>query len=387
MSVVILGAGQAGFQTALSLRAEGYGEPITLIGEEPHLPYQRPPLSKGFLLGKQTIEGATLRPESFYTSQRIDLITGDRALAIDRGNRRVTLASGARLEYKKLVLATGARVRTLPREGLAYLRTQADAVELKQRLDAVGTVAIIGGGFIGLEVAAAARALGKSVTVYEIQDRLMPRCVSPAVSEFFLRVHSAHGTEIFFGSPTVEPADLVVAGIGVVPNLELARESGLPVANGIAVDDHLRTADENIFAIGDCAEHPNFFSRSRTRLESVQNAVDQAKVAAANIAGRQESYRAVPWFWTDQFDIKLQMAGLSDGADREVLRGDLESHKFSVFYFRNARLIAVDSINRPGEHLTARKLLAAGAALTPEQAADESSDLAQQARLASALQK
>jgi 3-phenylpropionate/trans-cinnamate dioxygenase ferredoxin reductase subunit len=376
MSVVIVGAGQAGFQTALSLRAAGYLEPITLIGEEPHLPYQRPPLSKGFLLGKQAIESAVLRPEPFYAAQRIELITGARVQRIEPQFRRVILTSGARICYEKLVLATGARVRTLPLARISYLRTHVDAVDLKQRLGEAAEIAVIGGGFIGLEVAAAAAVLGKRVTVFEMQDRLMPRCVSPVVSEFFRRVHGEHGIEIRLNSPASAPrADLVVAGVGVSPNVELAREAGLPVANGVVVDEYLRTADENIFAIGDCAEYPNPFAGSRTRLESVQNAVDQAKTAVANIAGRKESYRAVPWFWTDQFDVKLQMAGLSGGADQEALRGDPESRRFSVFYFRRGRLIAVDSINRPGEHLMARKLLASGAVIAPEQAADETFDL------------
>ena len=376
MSVVIVGAGQAGFQTALSLRSAGYAEPVTIVGDEPHLPYQRPPLSKGFLLGKQAIESAVLRPESFYAAQRIEVLAGDRAVAIDRVSRRVILSSGAHCDYQKLVLATGASVRRLPHQGIVYLRTREDAIELKQRIENAGTIAVVGGGFIGLEVAAAARALDREVRVYEMQNRLMPRSVSPVVSEFFREVHASHGVEICLSAPALAPqADLIVAGIGVVPNVELAREAGLPVGNGIVVDEHLRTADENIFAVGDCAEHPNPFAGARTRLESVQNAVDQAKVAAANIAGRSEAYRAVPWFWTDQFDVKLQMVGLSGGADDEAVRGDPQARKFSVFYFRNGRLIAVDSINRAGEHLIARKLLAAGARLAPEQAADESFDL------------
>jgi len=376
MNVVIAGAGQGGFQTALSLRSEGYDGTITLIGDEPHLPYQRPPLSKGFLAGKQAIDSATLRPESFYATQRIERIAHDPVVEIDRAARRVKLRSGTRVGYEKLVLATGARVRKLPGSGIFYLRTRDDAIELKQRLEDAAEVAVIGGGFIGLEVASAASALGKSVTVFELQDRLMPRCVSPVISEFYGRLHSSHGVRIVLGGAAVPPrADLTIAGIGVLPNLELARDAGLPVANGISVDDRLRTADLDIFAIGDSAEHPNLFAGSRVRLESVQNAVDQAKIAAANIVGRDEPYRAVPWFWTDQFDVKLQMAGLSGGADREAIRGSLEGRKFSVFYFRGAQLIAVDSINRPGDHLIARKLLASGTSLTPEHASDESLDL------------
>lgn len=238
------------------------------------------------------------------------------------------------------------------------------------------TVAVIGGGFIGLEVASAASSLGKSVTVFEIQPRLMPRCVSPIVSEFYRDLHTSHGVKLILGAPSAPPdADLIVGGIGVLPNIELARDAGLPVGNGILVDQYLRTTDEAIFAIGDCADHPNPFAGARTRLESVQNAVDQAKCAAANILGKNVAYNVVPWFWTDQYNIMLQMAGLSGAADREVLRGDPAAKKFSVFYFKNDRLIAVDSINRPADHMAARKLLAASTQLTPEQAANEGVDL------------
>jgi 3-phenylpropionate/trans-cinnamate dioxygenase ferredoxin reductase subunit len=375
MGVVIVGAGQAGFQVAASLRTEGYLESITLIGEEPHLPYQRPPLSKGFLEGKQTIDHTVLRPEAFFLTQRIELITGHRVTAIDRVASQVELASGTRLRYDQLVLATGARPRELPAGSVIYLRTRADAVELRERLGAAATIAVIGGGFIGLEVAAAAQGLGKSVTVFELQDRLMSRCVSPLLSEFYRRVHTDHDVRIVLGTPATPQADLLLAGIGVIPNVELAEGAGLSIGNGILVDQHLRTSDPQIFAIGDCANHPNEFAGGRARLESVQNAVDQAKCAAANIAGRGVPFHAVPWFWTDQFDIKLQMAGLSAGADQEILRGDPETRKFSVFYFRGGRLIAIDSINRPGDHMVGRKLLAAGSTLPPAQASDESLDL------------
>jgi len=370
MGVVIVGAGQGGFQLAWSLRTEGYGESITLIGEERFLPYQRPPLSKAYLLGKQDLEAVTLRPEKFYCDQRIDLLVGQRVASIDRASRRVALATGGHVPYDRLVLATGARVRRLPDPGILYLRGRDDAAELKDRLDRAGSVLAIGGGFIGLEVAAAARGLGKEVMVVEAESRLMQRCVAPVVSEFFRDLHESHGVRIRFGS-TERPsgADVVVAGVGVIPNVELARDAGLPVGNGILVDDHLRTADENIYAIGDCAAHAQ-----RGRLESVQNAVDQARCAAANIVGKNEPYRAVPWFWSDQFDAKLQMAGLSGGADRMVMRG--AAPKFSVFYYRAGRLIAVDSVGRPADHMIARKLLASGCEVTPEQAVDESFALA-----------
>jgi len=378
MGVVIVGAGQAGFQTAVSLRSEGYDDSIILIGEEPGLPYQRPPLSKGFLAGKQEIESTALRPEGFYTSHRIDVIASERVTGIDRIGLQVELASGKRIPYDKVVLATGARVRKLPLQNhLLYLRDLCDAVEIKDRLDRCDSVRVIGGGFIGLEVAAAACSLGKAVTVVETQSRLMQRCVAPVVSEFYRELHAGHGVKVMLGETAIasRAADLSVAGIGVVPNVELASHAGLATANGIAVDEFLRTTDPAIFAIGDCAEYPNVFADARVRLESVQNAVDQAKCAAANIVGRSRPYRAVPWFWTDQFDAKLQMAGLSSGSDRTVLRGDLETRKFSVFYFKQHGLIGVDSINRPADHLAARRLLATAARITSDQAADEGFDL------------
>ena len=377
MSVVIIGGGQGGFQTAASLRAEGYEERITLIGDEPGVPYQRPPLSKGYLLGKQDQRHTELRPAAFYETHRITLVTA-RATAIDRHGRRVTLDSGEQIEYDTLVLATGARNRQLPLPDVFYLRTLAEAAELRQRLRDANYVAIIGGGFIGLEIAAAARTLGKQVTVIEAGTRVMARAVAPVVSEYFQAQHTAQGVEILLNSTfesAQRKADLVIAGIGVVPNLELAQEAGLPVANGITVDANLRTADERIYAIGDCAEYPTSFADGSVRLESVQNAVDQAACVAKAIVGRAARYTAVPWFWTDQYDIHLQMAGLPHGFDQVVSRGDPESRKFSVFYFREGGLRAVDSINRPAEHLAARKLIGARVKLSPDQARDESFDL------------
>jgi 3-phenylpropionate/trans-cinnamate dioxygenase ferredoxin reductase subunit len=401
--VVIVGAGQAGFQVAASLRMEGYEGPVTLIGDEPHLPYQRPPLSKAFMAGKQDIEGTALRPLTFYESHRIELVTNTNVAEIDRVDRSVSLASvqgvHRSLHYDALVLAVGARNRMLPvkgaeLDGVRYLRTDAEAVEIRQRLAHARDIVVIGGGFIGLELAAAARGLGKSVRVLEVQSRLMPRVVSPILSDFYRDVHTSQGVEISLHVALSEiagdqgkvsevvlsdgsrfPADLVLVGIGVVPNFELAREAGLSVSNGIVVDEHLRTEDESLYAIGDCSDHPNPFAGGRVRIESVQNAVDQAKCIAAGIVGRSEHYRAVPWFWTDQFDIKLQMAGLSGGYGQVVTRGEPESRKFSVFYFRHGKLAAVDSVNRPGDHLAGRKLIGAGSGITPEQAADPNVDL------------
>jgi len=396
--VVIVGGGQGGYQAAASLRTQGFDGEITLIGDEPHLPYQRPPLSKGFLLGKQELRQVLLRPASFYETHRIDLRMGERVASIDRTAGRVTLTSGREVSFDFLVLATGARNRLLPMEGSAldgvcYLRSLTESTELRQRLETAREVAIIGGGFIGLEVAAAARALGKTVTILEGQPRLMARVAAPVVSEYVRATHAAEGVQILLdavvarieGSGSVNgvvfsdgrklPADLVIVGIGIVPNNELAAEAGLTVANGIVVDEHLRTNDDRIFAIGDCAEFPSIHAGARVRLESVQNAVDHATAVAKTITGHVEPYTAAPWFWTDQFDMRMQMTGIGTGADCWIVRGDPESRKFSVFYFAQGELRAVDSINRPADHLAARKLIAAQTRITPEQAADEGTDL------------
>ncbi|MGH9713072.1 MAG: NAD(P)/FAD-dependent oxidoreductase [Candidatus Acidiferrales bacterium] len=396
---VIVGTGQAGFQTAASLRSEGYEEPITLIGEEAHIPYQRPPLSKGFPLGQLDFESILLRPESFYQDHCIDLLAGKRVTTVDRSKREVRLESGARIPYDKLVLAVGARNRLLPAkgaelDGVVYLRSFDEAVAIKERLKSAHEIVVIGGGFIGLELAAVACTLGKSVTVLEALPRLMPRVVAPIISDFYRELHTSRGVKIICGASVSAiagsggkrqqvvlsdgaafPADLVLAGVGVVPHVELARDAGLKVANGIAVNEYLETDDKNIFAIGDCAEHPCVFAGARIRLESVQNAADQAQRVATTIAGHRTAYGTLPWFWTDQFGIKLQMAGISQGHDRIVTRGKPESRKISVFYFKDGRLVAVDSINRPLDHMIGRKLIAGHVPLTPEQAGDESVDL------------
>jgi 3-phenylpropionate/trans-cinnamate dioxygenase ferredoxin reductase subunit len=397
--VVIVGGGQGGYQAAASLRTEGYQGPVTIVSEEPHLPYQRPPLSKAFVLGKLELDRLSLRPESYYGDHQIKLLRGEHVTSIHRENSSLQLASGTRIPYSWLILATGARNRTFPVEGagldgVCYLRTVDEASTIKQRLDQARHVVVIGGGFIGLEIAATARMLGKEVTVLEALHRLMARVVAPVVSEYFLAAHRREGVEVRVNAcvssiqgragkvsgvvledQTVLPADLVVVAIGVVPNMELAGSAGLAISNGIAVDELLRTSDENIFAIGDCAEYPHAQARCRVRLESVQNAVDHAAAVARTIAGKPSPYTAVPWFWSDQFDIRLQMAGLSANFDQTVIRGMMESRKFSVFYFRNRQLLGIDSINRPADHMAARKLIAAGKSVTPEQAADETINL------------
>jgi 3-phenylpropionate/trans-cinnamate dioxygenase ferredoxin reductase subunit len=397
---IIVGTGQAGFQVAASLRSEGYLDLITLIGEEPHIPYQRPPLSKGFILGTQTAESIELRPASFYEHHKINLLCGERVVAILPAERLIEIDSGGNLSYDSLVLATGASNRKLKipgveLDGVVYLRSLAESIFIKERLAEAREIVVIGGGFIGLELAAAASTLGKKVTVVEALPRVMARVCAPIISEFFRELHAAHGVtilcnqtvteirgandrvrEVLLGDGRTLPADLVLIGVGVIPNTELARDAGLAVANGTCVNEFLQTSDPNIYAIGDCAEHPNpFAAGARIRLESVQNAADQAACVATTIAGRRTLYNAVPWFWTDQFDIKLQMVGISTNHDRIVTRGSAETRKLSVFYFKGEKLVAIDSINRPVDHMVGRKLMAAGSRLTPEQAADEAVDL------------
>lgn len=397
--IVIVGGGQAGLQVAASLRASGYEERLRLLAEEPHLPYQRPPLSKAYLLGKASAESLPLRPGAFFEQQRIEVELGVRVQAIDVGGRRLR-AGAAEIPFDGLALATGGRVRrlTVPGAGhecVLYLRTREDADALKERLAAAHEVVVIGGGFIGLEVAASANMLGKQVAVVEALPRLMARVVPPVLSQVFEALHKAHGVRIVTGCTvtaiesagggrvTVRTAqgdalgaDLVVVGIGIAPCEELAAQAGLACANGIVVDEHSRTQAPAIVAAGDCANHPNAFAEgARVRLESVQNAIDQAKTAAGALLGEHTPYRAVPWFWSDQYDVKLQMVGLSQGHDRVVLRGEPASRRFSAFYYRGARLVAIDSVNRPADHMLGRRLLAAGIGPTPEEAADEGFDL------------
>lgn len=396
--IVIVGAGQGGFQAATSLREAGFAGPVTLVGEEPGLPYQRPPLSKAYMKGDAGIEQIELRPAAFFADHRIEVVNA-RAEAIDRAGRRVLLEGGEALPYAHLILATGARNRPLPvpgRElaGVYYLRSRADADALKERLEGARRVVVIGAGFIGLEFAAVARTLGHEVTVIEAAARPLARAVSPEMSAFFADAHTSMGTRLLLGAGVVglkgeaghvtgvettdglvHPADFVVVGIGVTPNVELAADAGLEVANGIVADAHLATMDPAISAIGDAVAYPSRFADGLVRLESVQNAVDQAKAVAARLTGRPAPYEAVPWFWSDQSDLKLQMVGLAGPTDDAVLRGDPASRRFSVFRFRDGVLTAIESVNRPADHMLGRRLLAGTPTLTPEQAADESLEL------------
>lgn len=396
---VIVGAGQGGFQAAASLREHGYDAPITIIGDEPALPYQRPPLSKAYLLGEMDAERLLLRPASFYETRNIDLLTGDRVTSIDRVNARLHLASGSSLGYDHLVLALGARNRLLPLDGagldgVLYLRTRAESDAIHARIDDAQTITVIGAGFIGLELAAVASKRGKMVHVVEALPRVMSRAVSQAASDFYAMAHRQWGSELHLNARLSSidgkggrvagitlangcsiTCDLVLVGIGIVPNVELAQEAGLAVDNGIAVDHRLLTADPCISAIGDCASFPDPVSRTRVRLESVQNAADQGRFVAKRITGDPEVYQAVPWFWSDQRDLKLQMVGLTTGCDCTVLRGDPEARAFSVFCFRGEKLLGIESVNRAADHMFGRRLLAAGESISPDEAADLSFDL------------
>ncbi|MGO0684285.1 NAD(P)/FAD-dependent oxidoreductase [Pseudomonas fulva] len=398
-SVVIVGAGQAGFQVAASLRQEGYEGGITLIGNEPGLPYQRPPLSKAYLLGKIQENNLLFRPAEFYATQRIELLH-DPATAIDRLNRRVVLASGTALSYDHLILATGAHNRPLPVPGadLAQvfgIKTKADADALAPLARQARNVVVVGAGFIGLEFAAVAAAQGAQVHVLELGERPMARAVSREMSELFRQAHEQWGVHFDFrqglgrilddngkvcGVQTADgrilPADLVVFGIGVIPNTQLATEAGLDIENGIKVDAHLLTSDPQISALGDVASFPCVQNeKQHTRLESVQNAIDQARTVAARLMGKPSPYAALPWFWTDQGDLKLQIAGLSNGYDSTVVLGSAQNRQLSVLCFRNERLVAVESCNRLGDHMAARKILARAPRLTAAQAAAEGFDL------------
>ena len=396
--VLIVGAGHAGFQVAASLRQHGFAEPVLLINDEAHLPYQRPPLSKAYIKGSAGPESLFFRPEKFYADQRIELVA-DRAAAIDRAARKLKLASGRTLDYGHLVLATGARNRLidLPNANLPdvkYLRILDESEGLRACIGSHQRLVVIGAGFIGLEFAATAGIKGLEVDVLELASRVMARAVTKEVSEYFQERHRAAGIRIHLGvqATSIEaeggkvtgvslsdgrhlPADLVVVGVGVLPNVELAAQAGLPVASGIIVNEHLLTADPNISAIGDCALFASPRFGGSLRLESVQNATDHARCVAARLTGDDKPYDGQPWFWSDQGDDKLQIAGLTTGYDRVVLRGEPAQRSFSAFCYHGDKLLGIESVNRAGDHMFGRRLLGMDRSITPEQAADQGFDL------------
>ncbi|ALK10383.1 NAD(P)/FAD-dependent oxidoreductase [Blastochloris viridis] len=395
--VVIIGGGQAGLQVATSLRQGGYGEAIRIIGAEPYAPYQRPPLSKAVLSGEAGVDTVPLRGQVFFTDNRLDLVTGRRVEAIDPGSKTVT-AGADTIAYDHLIIATGADVRKIPvpgadLPGVLYLRGLDDALKLKEALTTPRNVVVIGGGFIGLEVAASATKLGSSAVVVEALPRVLARSTAPAMADAIVRRHTEKGVKIMTGAGvariegegkvsavvlsdgTTLAADLVVVGIGVVPAAGIAKAAGIDTDHGIVVDPLLRTSAPDVFAIGDVARFPTRFAPRPVMVESVQNAIDQGKAVAATILGKGAAYDAVPWFWSDQFDMKLQTTGLAFDIDETVVRGDADSLAFSVFQLKGGRVIAVDSLNKPADHMIGRRLVAAGAQLRTEDLADPSYDL------------
>lgn len=397
-TVAIAGAGHAAGQVVATLRQKKFDGSIILIGEEPWLPYQRPPLSKKFLAGELPAERLHFKPESFYDDPGIEVRLETRIDAVDCDGKTLHTTDGETLAFDTLVFATGARPRPLDLpgvelDGIHYLRTIADVTGIRSQLTEGARLVIVGAGYIGLEVAAVASQLNADVTVIEMEDRVMSRVVSPQISTFYQKEHATHGVKLmlstgisgFSGNGQVTAvdltndgqvaADLVVIGIGIVPNTELATAAGLDVDNGIVVDDHCQTSAADTFAVGDCTQHPNNILDCRVRLESVHNALEQAKTAASNICGDESCYAQVPWFWSDQYDLKLQIAGLSQGYDQAIVRGDPDSRSFSCLYLRDGQLIAVDAVNSPKDFMQSKALIAAHAVIDPDLLANAENEL------------
>ncbi|MEO0878679.1 MAG: FAD-dependent oxidoreductase [Pseudomonadota bacterium] len=392
---LIIGAGQAALQAALSLRQFGHEGAIAMVGEEPFPPYQRPPLSKAYLKGALARERLYLRPDDWYQDQNVDLITGVRAEAIDRNARQVRFDDRSSRSYGALIIATGARPRmpaidgaTL--EGVFLLRGLADIDAIKAHMETPRRIVIIGGGYIGLEAAAAARQLGHAVTLVETAARVLQRVAGPPISQFFENAHRREGVEVHTGASVSEitgeagavsgvrlaggeviDADMVLIGVGIIPNAEIAAQAGFALAGGgILTDRDARTSDPAIFAVGDCAARPLVNDGALVRLESVHNAIEQGKLAAAAIAGKPRPREDCPWFWSDQYDLKLQIAGVSSGYDETVVRGAPDDRQFAVFYLKERRLIAVDAINAPAEFIVSKKLIMDKASPDPALLAD-----------------
>lgn len=392
--IVVVGAGQAGASLVARLRKQGYAGEITLIGGEPVLPYQRPPLSKTYLTGEMSLERLFLRPESFYADQGINLMTNTEVTAIDRKAKTIE-AGGETIAYDMLALTTGSKPRRLPASiggdlpGVHVVRTLSDVDAMAEEFVAGRKVLIVGGGYIGLEAAAVAAKRGLQVIVVEMADRILQRVACSETADFFRDLHSSHGVDIregvgldrLEGSDRVSdallttgeklPVDFVIAGIGIVPDLELAEAAGLEIENGIKVDELCKTSDPSIFAAGDCTSFP--YRGGRLRLESVPNAIDQAEAAADVMTGGSEPYVAKPWFWSDQYDTKLQIAGLNTGYDRVVTRNSGDS--ISFWYFKGAELLAVDAMNDPRSYMMGKRWIEAGKSPAPEAIADAGNEL------------
>jgi 3-phenylpropionate/trans-cinnamate dioxygenase ferredoxin reductase subunit len=394
-TIVIVGAGQAGAQAVDTLRREGYAGRLVLIGDEPELPYQRPPLSKKYLAGELTADRLPFRHRSFYDEHRVELKLGVRAQRLDPGTRRVVLVGGEELAYDRLLLCLGAESRQLAcpgveLAGLHYLRGIADVTAIQAGIKPGARVVIIGGGYIGLETAATCRKLGCQVTVLEMADRVMNRVVAPVVSQFFSQEHRAHGVNLICDARVVglegrgrvervlcadgthHEADLLIVGVGCVATTRLASDAGLACDNGILVDEYCRTSDAAVYAAGDCTNHPSPHFGRRIRLESVDNAFEQAKSAALNMLDRNIAHDRVPWFWSDQFENKLLIIGLSQGHDRTVVRGDPAARSFSVCYLKDGELLALEAVNHSKDYMAARKVISERVRLDPGKVSDPS---------------
>ena len=392
---IIIGASHAAAQLSTSLRQEGWAGEILVIGDEPYLPYHRPPLSKTFLSGEKTEDDLLIRPAAFYEKNNIQF-KQNTVTCINREQKTLTLSDGTQLAYDKLALCMGARVRKAAivgeeLSGVCYLRSIADVKGIQPYVAQGKRAVIIGGGYIGLETAAALRKQGMDVVVLEMADRILQRVTAPELSEFYTRIHQEEGVSIhtgvsvtaIVGNGHVEKvvctngaefaADVVIIGVGVVPNVELAEAAGIKIDNGIVVDEFCCTNDPHIVAAGDCTNHFNAIYQRRMRLESVPNAGEQGKTAAATLCGLTKAYKSLPWFWSDQYDLKLQIAGLSQGYDHVSIRGDKQNGRsFVAFYFKESRLIAADCINRPQEFMLSKKIITEGIMIEPSRLADES---------------
>ncbi len=391
---LIIGGGQAAAQAAQTLRQEKFSGPITIVGEETYLPYQRPPLSKKYLAGELSVERLYLKPINHYRNKDVTMRLGEKATALEPAKSRVVLENGQAITFSRLLLATGSHVRKLqiPGEdlgGIHYLHTIKDTNTIAKGLKRGSRLVIVGAGYIGLEVAAVAIKRGMAVTILEALDRVMVRAVSPEISNFYLDYHQKRGVNIlcnttvtrFSGENKVErvetadgkhfPCDLVIVGIGVEPAIELAETAGLACSNGILVDEFARTQHPDIFAAGDCTNHPNHQTGARVRLESVHNAIEQAKVAASGMLGKPKRYEDVPWFWSDQYDLKLQIVGLSKGYDQIVIRGEPSQETFAAFYFRAGKIIAIHAVNSPREFMLGKKLISQEKTIAPEKLANQ----------------
>lgn len=392
--VLIVGGGHAGAQAAVALRQEKFTGSVAILGAEPHPPYERPPLSKEYLAGVKSFERILIRPETFWAERGVSLLLGETVVTVDPVARSVLTESGRTIGYGELIWATGGEPRRLTcaghdLAGIHTVRTRADVDRLLGEWDAVERIVVIGGGYIGLEASAALSKFGKSVTLVEAQDRVLARVAGEPLSRFYEAEHRAHGVTLMLGvgvsclegvdrvtgvrleSGALLPADMVIVGIGIVPAVKPLVQAGAEAGNGVIVDARCRTSLPHIHAIGDCAAHANRYADGAViRLESVQNANDQAVTAARDVVGRSVDYDAVPWFWSNQYDLKLQTIGLSAGFDAAVLRGDPAARSFSVVYLRQGRVIAIDAVNAVKDYVQGRALVQAGAVIPPELLAD-----------------